>query len=128
MARFNTTEELMDYIQLVGGSVVVPGGLRSSGKTVVAASGDDALDPTKGQVFTLTPTASETLTATSAPVGARMYLVVTTAGTSSYTITFGTNFKTTGTLATGTSDAKVFVINFVGDGTNMNEVSRTTAM
>lgn len=112
----------------VTGATTFTGQFRSSTSTAVAASGGDALDPTDGQVFTLTPTASETLTASSAPVGAVMYLVVTTSGTSSYTLTFGTNFKSTGTLATGTVSAKVFVVTFVGDGTNMNEVSRTTAM
>ena len=55
-------------------------------------------------------------------------LVITTSGASSFVLTFGTAFKTTGTLATGTVTAKVFTINFVYDGTNFNEVSRTTAM
>ena len=58
-----------------------------------------------------------------------MTFVVTTSGTtSSFTITFGTNFKTTGTLATGTVTAKVFTVSFIGDGSNMCETSRTTAM
>lgn len=112
----------------VTGATTFTGQFRSTTSTVVAASGGDALDPTDGQVFTLTPTASETLTASSAPVGAVIYLVVTTSGVTSYTLTFGTNFKSTGTLATGTSTGKVFVVTFVGDGTNMNEVARTTAM
>jgi hypothetical protein len=55
-------------------------------------------------------------------------VVVTTSGTSSFNITPTTNFKSTGALATGTSTGKVFTITFVGDGTNMNEVARTTAM
>lgn len=112
----------------VTGAATFTGNFRSTTSTAVAASGGDALDPTAGQIFTCTPTASETLTASSAPVGAVIYLVVTTSGTSSYTLTFGTNFKSTGTLATGTSSGKVFTVMFVGDGTNMNEVSRTTAM
>jgi hypothetical protein len=61
-------------------------------------------------------------------LGARVSIVVTTANTTSRTLTFGTNFKTTGTLATGTVASKVFTISFIGDGTNLNEVSRTTAM
>lgn len=101
---------------------------KTSAAVVLAASGGDALDPTKSSLFTVTPTASETITASSAPVGAYVSIVVTTSGTSSFTLTFGTNFKTTGTLATGTVSAKVFTITFVGDGTNMNEVARTTAM
>jgi len=51
-----------------------------------------------------------------------------TSGTTSYTMTFGTGFKTTGTLATGTVTAKTFVLNFISDGTSLIETSRTTAM
>lgn len=81
------------------------------------------------EVQTLTPTQSMSLTA-SAPLlpGAILTFVITTSGTTSYTITFGTNFKSTGTLATGTSSGKVFTISFVNDGVNYNELSRTTAM
>lgn len=112
----------------VTGSVTATAAVRSSTSTALAASGGDALDPTLGTVFTCTPSASETITASSAPVGAYVTLVVTTSGVSSFTLTFGTNFKSTGTLATGTSSGKVFTVTFVGDGTNLNEVARTTAM
>jgi hypothetical protein len=61
-------------------------------------------------------------------IGRQYHFIITTSGTTSYTLTFGTNFKSTGTLATGTTTAKVFVITFVYDGTNLNEVSRTAAM
>ena len=78
----------------------------------------------------LTPAQDETIDAvtTGAISGRAYYLVVTTSGTTSYTLTFGTAFKTTGTLATGTVTGKAFVIQFVFDGTSFNEVSRTTAM
>lgn len=79
-------------------------------------------------VFSLIPNFAATLNATGGTAGCFYSIVVTTSGTTSYTLTFGTAFKTTGTLATGTSSAKVFTINFVYDGTNFNEVSRTTAM
>ena len=81
-------------------------------------------------VLTLTPAQSETINATTTnAVKGRLYtLKVTTSGTSSYTLTFSTNFKTTGTLATGTTSAKVFVVQFIFDGSTFNEVSRTTAM
>ncbi|WP_395746615.1 hypothetical protein [Prosthecobacter sp.] len=80
--------------------------------------------------YTLTPAHTATINAvtTGAIAGRAYYLVVTTSGSSSYTLTFGTAFKTTGTLASGTSSGKVFVIHFIFDGTNFNEVSRTTAM
>jgi hypothetical protein len=76
----------------------------------------------------LTVTGNKTLTTTVPPAGSICNLIVLTSGTNSFTITFGTGFKTTGTLATGTSDAKVFVVSFVSDGTNLYEMSRTTAM
>lgn len=113
---------------LTANSVTSSGAIRSSTSTALAASGGAAIDPTLGTVFTVTPTASETLTASSAPIAALVCLVVTTSGTSSFTLTFGTNFKSTGTLATGTTSGKVFTVTFMGDGTNMNEVARTTAM
>jgi hypothetical protein len=80
--------------------------------------------------YTLTPGQSETINAvtTGAIAGRPYYLVITTSGTSSYTLTFGTNFKTTGTLATGTTSAKKFVVTFIFDGTSFCEASRTTAM
>ncbi len=81
-----------------------------------------------GDVFTLTPAEAETINATNLAAGQRVNVVITTSGTNSYTLTFNTNFKITGTLATGATSGKVFVVAFVSDGTNLNEVSRTTAM
>lgn len=115
-----------------------PNGITSGGLVVggpqtavaLAASGGAALNPATDltALYTITPTASETLTASSAPVGYIVVLKVVTSGTSTYTLTFGTGFVTTGTLATGTSDAKTFTLTFVGDGTNLVELARTTAM
>jgi hypothetical protein len=33
-----------------------------------------------------------------------------------------------GTLATGTTSARIFAISFVSDGTNLHEIARTAAM
>lgn len=79
-------------------------------------------------VVKVTPNAAATYTTAVAPAGSRASIIVVTSGTTSYTITFGTGFKTTGTLATGTTTARTFVIEFVSDGTSMIEVSRTVAM
>jgi hypothetical protein len=87
-----------------------------------------SLNPALADVFTLTPTASETINAASVVSGQRLNLVITTSGASSFTITLGTGFTTTGTLATGTVTGKIFVMSFVSDGTAYREVSRTTAM
>ncbi len=95
---------------------------------VLGATGTVSLDPALGDVFTVTPTGSITLNAATAPAGSKITLVVTTSGTSSYNVTPTTNFKSTGALATGTASGKVFTISFVGDGTNLNETSRTLAM
>jgi hypothetical protein len=101
------------------------------GTAVLAASSTVSFAPGASvSCYTLTPGESETINAvtTGAIPGRTYYLVITTSGTTSMTLTFGTNFKTTGTLATGTTTAKKFVINFIFDGTTFNEVSRTTAM
>ena len=102
-----------------------------SSASALAGTGTISLNPLAAdvEVFTSTPGASQTINASASPTyGQRMVLVVTTSGTSSWTLTFGTHFKSTGTLATGTVSGKVFTIMFIGDGTNFNEISRTTAM
>lgn len=87
-----------------------------------------AINANEAQVFSLTPGQNETITVTGGNAGQMLYVVITTSGTTSRTLTFSTGFKVTGTLATGTTSAKVFTICFVSDGTNFNEVSRTAAM
>ena len=76
----------------------------------------------------VTPTASATYTTTVPAAGTHVFLIVLTSGTSSWTITFGSGFKPTTTLATGTTTARVFVLSWISDGTNLYEVSRTVAM
>jgi len=94
----------------------------------LTAGATPAVDASAGNVFTLTPGETETLSVTGAVKDQEITLLVLTSGTTSYTLTFGTGFKSTGTLATGTADAKYFVVKFWSDGTNMYEVSRTTAL
>jgi len=57
-------------------------------------------------------------------VGGRFILEINTSGTSSYVITFNSNFATIGTLTTGTTTAVTYLIEFVYDGTNFQEISR----
>lgn len=76
----------------------------------------------------ITVTASRTLTTTVPAAGQVRYTKVLTSGASSFTITFGAGFKPTGTLATGTTTARVFILAWLSDGTNLYEVSRTAAM
>ena len=85
--------------------------------------------PSDDGVITITPTGACTFNGSGGKAGARCTLVVTTSGTSSFTLTFGTNFKAAGTLATGTTSGKVFAVSFVcKDGTTWVETGRTAAM
>lgn len=79
-------------------------------------------------VTKLTVTANRTLTTTVPPAGVRCAVIILTSGGSSFTITFGAGFKPTGTLATGATTGRVFVVNFISDGTNLYEAGRTAAM
>ena len=76
----------------------------------------------------LTVTAARTLTTTVPAAGIRCTITIVTSGASSFVVTFGTGFKPVGTLATGTTTARAFVIEFISNGTNLREVSRTAAM
>lgn len=76
----------------------------------------------------VTPNANATFTTTVPSAGLRCQLYILTSGTSSYTITFGSGFRTTGTLATGTTTARYFMLSFISDGTVLVETSRTAAM
>lgn len=76
----------------------------------------------------ITPTANVTLTTTVPAAGSLRHIKVLTSGATSRTITFGTGFKPTTTLATGTTTGRVFIVEFISDGTNLYEASRTIAM
>ena len=137
MAQFNAS--LCQYNDATGewkmqGTGITLGPNASIGPLVartvaLASAATITLDSTQGSVFTHVPTQSETINATVvAPAGQVVYLVVTTSGTTSFTLTFGTNFKTTATLATGIVSAKVFTMVFISDGVNLNEIARSVAM
>jgi hypothetical protein len=91
-----------------------------SGATTVAFDYYDILE--------LTPTANVTFNTPISQVRKRITFVFTTSGVTSYTMTFGTNYVSQGTLATGTVTGKTFVVEFQGDGTSYYEISRTVAM
>lgn len=80
-------------------------------------------------VITITPTGNCTFNGSGGIAGQSAAFIITTSGTTSYTLTWNTNFKVSGTLATGAVTAKVFVVHFVcKDGTLWVETSRTAAM
>jgi hypothetical protein len=80
------------------------------------------------KLTTVTISADTTLTTTVPKLNSTAYVIVITSGTTSRTVTFGAGFKSTGTLATGTSADRRFVFQFISDGTNLVEVSRTAAI
>lgn len=91
------------------------------------------VDPVDGQAkptseTEATVTANRTLTTTVPAAGTTRRVLIRTSGSSSFTITFGSGFKPTGTLATGTTTNRVFVVSFISDGTNLYEMGRTAAM
>jgi len=76
----------------------------------------------------ITVTAARTLTTTVPAAGVRCSVTVVTSGTTSFVITFGAGFRNVGTLATGTTSGRAFVIHFMSNGTNLREEGRTAAM
>mgnify|MGYP000281788051 CR=1 FL=1 len=88
-----------------------------------------SLDPSLGTIFKITPDQALTINALSVGYPSEVIRVyVDTSGTSSYTITFGTNFRTTATLASGTTSARRFIVSFESDGLVWSETGRTAAM
>jgi Zn-dependent M28 family amino/carboxypeptidase len=77
-------------------------------------------------IITITPTGACTFNASGGVVGQIVTFAITTSGVSSFTLTWGTNYRKTGTLATGTTSARFFAVTFVClDGTTWMEISRT---
>lgn len=107
-------------------SLNVSGSINGGYKALTA--GTTAMAFGLSNVVRVTPNATATYTSTVPAAGAICVLSLLTSGTTSYTITFGTGFKSTGTLATGTVTARYFNITFVSDGTNLIETSRTVAI
>jgi hypothetical protein len=87
-----------------------------------------AQDLASNHVSQVTISANTTLTTTVPPAGTQAIVIIVTSGTTSRTVTFGTGFAATGTLATGTVDARRFIVSFVSDGTRLIEASRTVAI
>lgn len=92
------------------------------------AAGTTAMAFGSFNVVRVTPNANATYTTTVPAAGTRLTLIILTSGVTPYTITFGTGFKTTGTLATGVTSARYFMVSFVSDGTNVLETARTIAI
>lgn len=96
--------------------------------TDLAATGNQELDASGASVFEIAPTADLTLSIANAIRGQRISIVVRQTTTTSRTITFGTGFKATGTLATVTTADRAFVMDFIKGSDGVMEVSRTAAI
>ncbi len=86
------------------------------------------LDFRKYNIILRTITANTTLTATLGANGNMVTVGIRTTDTTSYTVTFGTNMRTQGTLATGTVANRIFYVTFVFYTNMWREISRTGAM
>lgn len=77
-------------------------------------------------VITITPTGACTFNASGGVAGQIVTFSITTSGTTSFVLTFGTNFRKVGTLATGTVSARFFAVTFrCINGTIWQEIGRT---
>jgi hypothetical protein len=84
--------------------------------------------PMDTDIKTITPTGACTFNATGGYIGQIVTFHITTSGTSSFVMTFGTNFRKVGTLATGTTNARFFSVSFRNiNGTTWTEIARTAA-
>ena len=101
-----------------------------------ANAGTGALPATTGTmtatmdraVLTITPTGACTFNGSGGVAGQLTTFAITTSGVTSFTLTWGTNFRKTGTLATGTTSARFFSVTFrCLDGTVWQEIARTAA-
>lgn len=77
-------------------------------------------------IITITPTGACTFNASGGRTGRIITFSITTSGTTSFTLTWGTNFRKVGTLATGTTSARFFAVTFrCLNGTTWQEICRT---
>lgn len=128
-----TTELVFIGNNIIGSYAGFPAGTRVYGDQrvqpyMIHYAATTAMALATNQVAQLTPNSTRTLSTTVPLAGQYRTLVIHTSGTTSYTLTFGSGFKTAGTLATGATTARKFVISFVSDGTNLVETGRTVAM
>ena len=111
------------------GVTATTGQIRVTTPGSLTPTGTVTLDASTAQLFTYAVSnlvTTETINATNyTTVGYMVYLVVTP-NTVACTITFGTGFKKTATLGTGTAGTGGrFVVTFISDGSFLCEVSRT---
>lgn len=113
--------------QITGSGQTNPGNPNKGGisPTYAATVSLDPFIPYTGFInLTTTAAGNATLTvSTVPPAGARLVIQINNDAGGARTITFGTGFRSTGTLVGTASDA--YLLEFVSDGTTYNELSRS---
>lgn len=96
------------------------------GNIASATTGTMNTDLTNTSTFTITPTGDCTFNLSGTEyIGQRTTFVITTSGTTSYKMTWGTGYKPNSVLSTGIISGVIITVSFNYDGTNMNEISRS---
>lgn len=117
----------IDLTTKVTGILPLANGGISGAAAAPATTGTMTINMTSS-VITITPTGACTFNASGGVAGQIVTFSITTSGTTSFTLTFGTNFRKVGTLATGTTSARFFAVTFrCIDGTIWQEIGRTAA-
>ncbi|HEX2920289.1 MAG TPA: hypothetical protein VHO50_03895, partial [Bacteroidales bacterium] len=98
--------------------------------TINLNNATQTITPLGSQIYTMSPTANRTITfdGASASVGSTIIIMITQTTNVSRTITFSGDCLKQGTLSTGNTINRSFVVTFVFDGTNFIELSRTGAL
>lgn len=110
----------------IAAGVVSRADVATSAVTALGTTGTVNVDMSLGEVYTITPTGTVTLTASNCVSGRRATIIVLTSGTTSFTLTPSTNVKGTA-LSTGTTTAKTFGWSFICNGTTAVQAGAATA-
>ncbi len=125
----NGSRSIIDTNGTFTNSNVLPKSIGLTGVSSASATTGTISVPMITRIVTITPSGACTFNATGGVAGQVCTIVITTSGTTTFILTFGTNFKSTATLLTGILSAKKFAVTFLClDGTTWIEQSRTAAM
>jgi len=115
----------IDLLTKVANILPFANGGESAAAAAPATTGTMSV-PMTSSIITITPTGACTFNASGGTRGQTVSFFITTSGTTSFTLTWGTNFRKIGTLATGTTSARFFSVTFrCLDGTIWQEIART---
>jgi hypothetical protein len=112
------------------GSTVTLKKARIGDGVALTSSSTVAVDFASASSYKITPVTSGTFTTTvtDCVFGDTGTLIISSSGSDNENFVFGTGFKSSGSVGTGTQVNKTTTIMFINDGVNWNEVSRATKM